>query len=285
MKIIRLLILLLSGLGLTSNDVIGCSVLYYIDSTTGTVYFVNNEDYWYDVKPFIRIIPKSKNTLARLWYGWDRFAQGGVNEKGLVFDAAVTPGQAMIPGYKEPTSNLGDDILANCATVQEVLDYLNENRIGLTNSHMLFGDRTGSAVIVEWVNGQRILHRVTDDMLIMTNYLLSDTTAGNYPCYRYNSIKNNIMDLEKSNNMINLLRVGNTVGQAVQPPQKDESGRVGGTLYTSFINLTDFEFVLSYKLSSQNIIKLDLETEFARTRGKKIKLKFQHDNNTMLIYN
>ena len=180
----------------------------------------------------------------------------------------------MIPGYKNPNSNLGDDILANCATVQEALDYLNDRRIGLTNSHMFFGDSTGNAVIVEWVNGQRVLHWITNNMLIMTNFLLSDTTAGNFPCYRFNSIENNIIELGKSNGEIDLLRVGNTVGQAVQPPREDDSGRVGGTLYTSFINLTDFELVLSYKLSNQNIIKLDLKTEFAKKRSGKIRLKF-----------
>lgn len=274
MKKIRLLILLLVGHALAHFDVSGCSVLYYIDSTNGKIFFVNNEDYWYDVKAFIRIIPKSDNTLARLWYGWDRFAQGGVNEKGLVFDAAVTPVQERIPGYTNPNSNLGDEILANCSTVQEALSYLDNNRIGLTNSHMLFGDRNGKAVIVEWVNGQRVLHWITNNMLIMTNFLLSDTTAGNYPCYRFNSIMNNIINLENSNNEINLLRVGNTVGQAVQPPKKNESGRVGGTLYTSFINITDFEFVLSYKLSNQNVIKLDLRSEFSITRSKTIELSF-----------
>lgn len=274
MKKIRFLILLLAGLVLAHYDVNGCSVLYYIDSTSGKIYLVNNEDYWYDVKAFIRIIPKSKNTLARLWYGWDRFAQGGVNEKGLVFDAAVTPEQERIPGYTNPNSNLGDEILANCSTVQEALNYLDKKRIGLTNSHMLFGDRNGKAVIVEWVDGHRVLHWITNNMLIMTNFLLSDTTAGNYPCYRFNSIKNNIINLENSNNEINLLSVGNTVGQAVQPPKKDESWRVGGTLYTSFINITDFEFVLSYKLSNQNVIKLDLRSEFLSKKNKTIRLNF-----------
>jgi choloylglycine hydrolase len=42
----------------------GCSILYYIDSISGKIYVVNNEDYWYDVDPFVRIEPKSKkNTL------------------------------------------------------------------------------------------------------------------------------------------------------------------------------------------------------------------------------
>jgi choloylglycine hydrolase len=272
MNKIKLFALILVSLSLAQNEAVGCSVLYYINSKDGKIYFVNNEDYWYDVNPFIRIMPRSRSSYARLWYGWDRFAQGGVNEKGLVFDAAVTPEQAMIPGYKNPNSNLGDNILANCATVQEALDYLQEKSIGLTNAHMLFGDRNGNAVIVEWVKGQRMLHWITNNMLIMTNFLLSDTTAGNYPCYRYNAIKNNILDLEKSTTEISLLRVGNTVGQSVQPPKSDETGRIGGTLYTSFINLTDFEFVLSFKISNKDVIKLDLNQIFSENKRKTIKL-------------
>lgn len=250
-----------------------CSVLYYIDVTTGKIYFVNNEDYWYDVKAYIQIEPKSKSELARAWYGWDNFAQGGVNEAGLVFDAAVTPEQQKIPGYGNPKHNLGDEILANCTTVEEALTYLERRKIALNKSHMMFGDKTGNAVIVEWVKGERKLHWLKDHKLIMTNFLLSDTTAGNYPCYRYNSIEKRIRELENGEEEINLLGVGNTFGQAGQSPKVFENGRVGGTVYTSFIDLTDMKLVISYRLSNQRIVKLDLTTEFSKTKKQRIQLK------------
>jgi hypothetical protein len=53
---------------------------------------------------------------------------------------------------------------------------------------------------------------------------------------------------------------------------KNESGRVGGTLYTSFINITDMEFVLVYKLDNHKLTRLDLLDEFAKKRKQKIKL-------------
>src|SRR5690606_15334060 len=96
----------------------------------------------------------------------------------------------------------------------------------LNKSHMMFGDKTGKAVVVEWVNGERKLHWIKDNKLIMTNYLLSDPKAGNYPCYRYNSIEDRISEMEKSGEEINLLKVGNTFGQAGQPPRESEEGRV-----------------------------------------------------------
>lgn len=250
-----------------------CSILYYVDAKTGKIYVVNSEDYFLDVDAYIQIEPKAKNKFARLWYGWDNFAQGGVNENGLFFDVAVTPKQKKIKGYKQPKNNLGDKILAHCATVEEALAYLEKKKIALRNSHIMFGDKTGNAVVVEWVEGKRKLHWKKNNKLIATNYLLSKPEAGNYPCYRYKSIEDRIKKMEESNEDITLLKVGNTFGQAGQIPSEVEKGRLGGTVYTSFINITDNKFFLSYKLSNKNVIKLDLNNEFTKKKSQKIELK------------
>ncbi|MBT8302774.1 MAG: penicillin acylase [Maribacter sp.] len=273
MREIKLLLIIFFGAILIPNASFACSVLYYIDSTTGKIYAVNSEDYWLDVDAYIQIEPKSKKKFARLWYGWENFAQGGINEKGLFFDAAVTPVQERIKGYGNPKNNLGDKMLANCSTVEEALMFLEKEKIALNKSHMMFGDKTGKAVVVEWVEGERKLHWIEDNKLIMTNYLLTDPEAGNFPCYRHKSIEERITEMEKSEEEINLLMVGNTFGQAVQPPRENEEGRVGGTVYTSFIDITDSKFFLSYKLSNENVIKLDLNIEFNKTKQQQIKLK------------
>ncbi|MTI19425.1 linear amide C-N hydrolase, partial [Fulvivirga sp. RKSG066] len=150
------------------------------------------------------------------------FAQGGINEKGLFFDAAVTPEQQKIKGHGNPKNNLGDKILSYCSTVDEALEFLEREKIALNKSHMMFGDKTGKAVVVEWVDGKRQLHWIEDNKLIMTNYLLSEPEAGNYPCYRYESIENRISELEDNGEEINLLKVGNTFGKAGQPARELE---------------------------------------------------------------
>lgn len=273
MKTGALFFILLSVILLTPKTTKACSVLYYIDPTTGKIYAVNHEDYFLDVDAYIQIEPKSNKKFARLWYGWDNFAQGGINEKGLFFDAAVTPDQQRIKGYGNPKNNLGDEILATCSTIEEAIDLLEKEKIALNNSHIMFGDKTGNAVVVEWVNGERILQRMVDNKLIITNYLLSDPEAGNYPCYRYKSIEDRIAQLEMGEGEINLLKVGNTMGGAAQPAREFQKGRVGGTVYTSFINITDNEFFLSYKLSNENVIRLDLNAEFTKPKKQKIELK------------
>lgn len=250
-----------------------CSVLYYRDTKTNKIYVANNEDYWYDINVYIQIIPNSKNGLARLWYGWDNFAQGGINSAGLFFDGAVTPEQKIPGGYSKPKGNLGDDILASCSSVQEALAYLEKKKVALTNGHIMFGDKNGNAVVIEWIEGRKTLNWISGNKLLMTNFLLSDTTKGNYPCYRYNSIEDRINKMEKDLSVINLRDVGNTLGQAAQIPRDDNSGKIGGTLYSTFINITDMELVLVYKLDNSKITKLDLMKEFEIKRGRKIKLK------------
>ncbi|NML37292.1 penicillin acylase [Chitinophaga sp. G-6-1-13] len=253
---------------------VACSILYYIDAKTGKIYAVNNEDYWFDVSPYIRILPHEDDRLARLWYGWGKHAQGGVNEAGLFFDGAVTPEEARIKGYHNPVGNLGDEILARCHTVEDALALLEEKKVALTDGHLLFGDRSGHATVVEWVNGKRNLVNIQNNVLMATNFLLTDKEKGNYPCPRYAAMEAAVKQLEAGNAPVGLKEVGNIAAKAVQPmavvgPQQ----KAYGTLYTSFINITDMEFVLVYKLDNTKQTKLDLKAEFAKPRSQTIWLR------------
>lgn len=253
---------------------VACSIVYYIDSKTGNIYFVNNEDYWYNVKPYIQIIPASHNELGRIWYGWKNFGQGGVNEKGLVIDGATTPDQHIPAGYiSSPTSNITDEILAKCATVNEAVLYLAEKKIALKNAHIVFGDRTGNAVIVEWVNGSQQLIPIQNNRLVATNFNLSDTNQTEV-CWRYPVIQKGLdqLDATSSKEMIDLKAVGNVIGKAVQLPQPDGTGKIGGTLYTTFIDLTKMQLVLVYQLDNSKIHKLNILAELQTGKKRKIKL-------------
>lgn len=274
MNFIKILVIVLLSILLLPDETGACSMFYYIDKTTGKIYFVNNEDYWYNVNAYIQINPKSKNEFARLWYGWDDFAQGGINEFGLLFDGAFTPNQKLPNGYHNPEGkNIGDEILATCKTVDEAVDFLEKEKIAITEGHIMFGDKSGNAVVVEWVNGERKIVQKIDNMLIATNFLLSDTSAGNYPCPRYQSIELKLNQLNESTDSLDLKKIGNAIAGAVQIPQKDEKGNLGGTLYTSFINVSDMEFTLVYQLDNSRITKFDLKKEFEKTHKQKIKLK------------
>jgi len=270
----RIIVIVLLSILLLPEETSACSMFYYVDKTNGKIYFVNNEDYWYNVNPYIQIYPKSKNEFARLWYGWDDFAQGGINEFGLLFDGAVTPKQKLPDGYHNPEGrNIGDEILASCKTVEEAIDFMEKEKIAISEGHIFFGDNTGNAVVMEWINGEKRTIQKSNNMLIATNFLLADTSAGNYPCPRYQSIEQRLNQLNESTDSLDLKMIGNAIAGAVQIPQKDEKGNLGGTLYTSFINVSVMEFTLVYQLDNSKITKFDLKKEFEKTNKQKIKLK------------
>ena len=270
---LRLITIALLSCGLlVCAEAHACSVLYYVDRQNGKIYVANNEDYWYDVDAHIQIFPASGKKLARLWYGWDDFAQGGINEAGFFFDGAVTPEQLIPDGGHGPRGNLGDHLLARCRTVEDALAVLDRKDIALSNAHMMLGDASGHAVVVEWLDGQRKLIPIRDNRLIMTNFLLSDPSRGNHPCPRYKAIEKQVVQLEESNGPVDLKAVGNAIAVAVQAPRETDEGRLGGTLYSSFINITDMEFVLVHKLDNSRIIQLDLRKTFETNTKKRIAL-------------
>ena len=251
-----------------------CSIVYYIDKNTGKIYVANNEDYWYDVKPYIQIMPRSQGRLARLWYGWNNLAQGGINEAGLFFDGATTPKQKTPDGYvTEYKGNVGDELLASCKTVNDAISFLEQRKIAISEGHLMFGDSGGHASIIEWVHGEKRIIPILNNKLVMTNFLLSDTTAGGYPCQRYNSIEENIQVFEAKQDTMTLTKLRNVVGKAVQLPKTNHEGRQIGTLYSTFLNISDMQFVLVYKLDETKLIKLNLNSEFEKKRQRKIKLK------------
>ena len=156
--------------------------------------------------------------------------------------------------------------------MDEALDFLEKKEIALGNAHMIIGDSTGNAVVVEWLDGQRKIVSIENKRLIMTNFLLSDPSRGNYPCPRYQSIEERLNQMETSGQAIDLRSVGNAMAAAVQVPRAIEDERVGGTLYSSFINITDMEFILVYKLDNSKITRLDLKEEFRGGDRKRIEL-------------
>ena len=275
MKKLKFLILLLFICSF-SLKTFACSILYYIDSKTGKIYFVNNEDYWYDVKTFIQIIPSSKYELGRMWFGWENFGQGGVNEKGLVIDGAVTPIQKIPNGYSDSKKgNITDKILAKCSTVDEAVQYLEDEKIALKNGHIFLGDKKGKAVIVEWVNGVKQLVEIKNDRLVATNFNLSDKSQTETACWRYPILQKGLDELDARNakDSVDLKAVGNLMAKVVQMPQTDSKGKVFGTLYTTFIDLTEMKFILIYKLDNSKIQKFDILNELQTGKSRKIKLE------------
>ena len=156
--------------------------------------------------------------------------------------------------------------------MDEALVLLDKKKIALKNAHMMLGDATGHAVVVEWLDGHRKIVTLANNHLIMTNFLLSDPSRGNHPCPRYQSIEKRVNQLKEADQAVDLRSIGNVMAGAIQLPRTLEDERVGGTLYSSASTTILIIVVLVYKLNNTKVTRLDLNEVFKEGRKKKIKL-------------
>ncbi|MEO1084648.1 MAG: DUF3471 domain-containing protein [Acidobacteriota bacterium] len=158
-----------------------CSMLTFRDADR--VLVGNNED-WKE-PGYLWFEPGKDGRYGRVNVGFkNRFSQGSMNEKGLVFDAAVVP---RVPWKGDPAKgtpmNLLEKIMNECATVEEALEYFEKyNSNYLAVSQFLFADATGDSAVITWRDGALSVERIEGRHLVATNSRLQGT---GYRCQRH----------------------------------------------------------------------------------------------------
>ena len=155
----------------------------------------NNED-WFDSNSRIRFVPAAPGAHGRVLFGF-RFGgvQGGMNDAGLFIDATAQNRLERHPsanGFKSMLElfrlNLLDRVLTDCGTVREALQVLRDangpDRIITSAASILLCDQTGDAVVYE---GEDVVLPKQRDVLILTNFRISESGSGPVACGRYNT--------------------------------------------------------------------------------------------------
>jgi len=160
-------------------DMFACTAFLVKDGKH--VLFGNNEDYL-NPATIMWFMPKGGDAYGRVYFGYDDLSpQGGMNEAGLVMDGFATaqiPVKKRLNGITLSMPNLVNKAMATCATVQEVIDLFNRyNMKELENFMLMFGDRSGDAVIFE---GDEIVQKSGPHQLV-TNFHLSSDLKGENP--------------------------------------------------------------------------------------------------------
>ncbi|MBC2735291.1 MAG: hypothetical protein HF981_13110 [Desulfobacteraceae bacterium] len=177
-------IILLSAfcLLLTSQPALACTGLVLQDGER--VWVGNNED---GVNPRTKIwfIQPVNDRYGSIFFGLDNFwPQGGMNQKGLFFDAfALKPEPVEEPKAKPRfKGNLIKEVMATCATVTEALAMIDRYSLHfMTHFQLFIADATGDAAIVE---SNAVVRKQGDDQVV-TNFRQSETDPGKISCWRY----------------------------------------------------------------------------------------------------
>ena len=98
--------------------------------------------------------PAEAGKHGRIFFGWDvrNYPQGGMNEKGLFFDAAVTKAITVQKDSLKPEYNgqLIIKAMEECSNVDEVIDIFKTfDYSGKIGGHYLVGDQYGNSIIID----------------------------------------------------------------------------------------------------------------------------------------
>ncbi len=168
----------------------GCLIIYLSD---GKQVLIGNHEDWFAKDAAVRINRPSSGKLGSVIFtfiseGW---AQGGMNEKGLFFDAAHTPYQEIDfdSQLKDYPGNIWQHVLDKAASVEEALQLIKEYKLyDLRESHIMLADGDGNAALIGVDHGKVTIKRVQKSNLVQTNFNPWQPELDNSPvCWRYES--------------------------------------------------------------------------------------------------
>ena len=229
----------------------------------------NNEDWVY---PFtsIFIIPATDKEYGRMLFGFS-FSEtnpgycGGINEKGLFIDGNGIERTGWDPesGKKYLRGNYESQLLANCATVEEVVQiYKNNNTPGLQNGKYLVADKTGESAVIEWGQGKLQILRRKEKYQISTNFVQSNYSEGKYSDFRYNLAEK---ILRQSNEIT--IDVVKSVLNATH--WEEYSGSMTTTLYSYICDLRKGDVYIYNFHDFDNPVKLNIYNELKKGKSSR----------------
>lgn len=176
--------------------------------------FVANHEDWFAQDGAIKINPPATGKYGSVIFtflseGW---AQGGMNEKGLFFDAAKTPYQEIHfdSSKQKPQHYPWQEILDKTATVQEALQLLQSYSLEeLEDATIMLADATGDAAILGVHNNSLDVRRPANGHLTQTNFNQWHPELSDEPvCPRYQTAEQMISNADGLviSNMLEILK-------------------------------------------------------------------------------
>jgi hypothetical protein len=209
----------------------------------------NNED---DNNPFTALwfIPAGiKGKYGRVYVGFDNFdPQGGMNERGLWFDAFATaqmqPADSGKPVFR---GNLMDRAMSECSTVEEVVRLFEQyNRSFMKDFVLMFADASGGSVIIE----PTAILRKQGRFQVQTNFHQS-LSVPEYTCGRFRIASTMLKEAGE--------RISTALFRRILAATHEE--HTYPTVYSNVYDLKRRVMYLYHFHNYENVVKIDLRAE------------------------
>jgi hypothetical protein len=229
------------------------------------VLFGNNEDYD-NPYTYLWAVPPGKGTYGGVYLGYTYGRpQGGINEKGLAFDALALPTARLDPRPELPYRGRGDTqflgkMMSHSATVEEALAFAQGLNWGTSVAfQVLLADATGDAVIIgAGPDGGLAFTRKPqgDGYLVGTNFNRAnpENRYGDPPCRRYDTAVEMLEQIETETD----LDVGHV--QSILDAVHVE-GAEQNTLYSNVFDLRNGVIYLYYWHQYGQVVTLDVQDQ------------------------
>jgi predicted choloylglycine hydrolase len=221
-------------------------------SKGSSVFFGNNED-WKDPNIFLWTKQPTDSTYGVIYLGYqDLFPQGGINEKGLAFDANSLPGiklkehRELLKPYQAIVNTY---IMQKCATVEEAIRMAksydwSQSFGGVLRGQFMLADSTGDAVVISAdQNGEIAFTRKPngDGYFVSTNFnrAYPENKFGSGQCERY-STATKMLESAFEQEKISVEILTDVLNEV------HEEGRNLNTLYSNIFDLKKGKIYLYY---------------------------------------
>ncbi len=256
------------------NSQIGESCTIFTVTMGDTVLFGNSEDYrlwgvyaWFMPSQDLYTPQGTRTANGAVFFGFDEngdsadgWPQGGMNDQGLCFDGNGLSYYALNPHYERdsPYAHYLAEILWECVTIDDVIDWYLNHRIGPEMSYQIhFADATGDAVVVSaGLDEELSFTRIgTESCLVSTNINVADTSRDVYDCYRYSLAMNMLTAISTEDEIT--VEVCRDLLNAVH-----QNGEYA-TKYSNVFDLVNRQIYLWYDRNFNEVAIMDLDDELA----------------------
>jgi len=263
-KSLILLSIFLSILIFTIDSGSACTI--FSASYDETVLFANNEDY-YNYTLWARIIQPSENLQHYggfyLGHSVSPHSQGGMNEKGLCFDANALPEMELTYNYSQKHYGgwVVEFIMKTCSNISEVIKVAKEYSWGMSMAYQVFfADAAGDAVVISpGTDGKVNFTQKTEEngFLVSTNF---NKGLARSPCWRYDTAYSMLNDGLNSETDLSI-DFFRSILDAVHV-----EGAYVNTIYSNIFDLPNRIIYLYYwHQFDDEVVKLNLTEELAKS--------------------
>jgi len=247
-------IILIVSLLMISCQSYACSM--FVIKKDGKVMVGNNEDYW-NQNSRMWFEKGNKDEFGVVYVGFDDlWPQGGINDKGLVFDGFAMP-YLEIKDFEGKDSPEHKDflqfIMRTCSKVEEVKDvFLKWDLRGMETSMFYFVDKSGKQLIVE---GDFIEIR-NQSYDIISNFYPSQCDNLNDVTIKFYQKGRKLVETKQETSVSFCTSLLDSLHQ--------ESSWGGGTLYSTLYDLNEGIIYLYYNHNFDNLITINIKEELQK---------------------